>query len=271
MRVSNCGYNYKESSEFFTERSEGVGEYLFLIVRSPARFVMNGQTQYTKGNNVVIYQKGSAQHFGAHNEEFINDWVQFDLEKGDLVFLERLGIQFDTLMQFANVHPLSRLVKQLFEERWSNSPYADETKTLLLRLLLIKLAEQISNHAAVSSQYTMRLSILRNEIFRYPERNWNVEGICASLDISSSYLYVSYKRMFGSSIKEDVITSRIDRSKYLLANTDDNISSISHSVGYDNDVHFMYIFKKKTGLTPTQYRNSFNTNFKYVQHLCKSE
>ena len=31
-------------------------------------------------------------------------------------------------------------------------------------------------------------------------------------------------------------------------------------IGYENDVHFMYIFKKKTGITPTEYRNATATH-----------
>ena len=66
-----------------------------------------------------------------------------------------------------------------------------------------------------------------------------------------------YAQLFGNTIKDDIITSRLEYSKYLLTGTDHTVSKISHMVGYENDVHFMYMFKKKTGLTPSQYRRSF--------------
>ena len=79
--------------------------------------------------------------------------------------------------------------------------------------------------------------------------------------MSPSYLHYTYKKMFGSSIKQDVVNSRLERSKHLLVNTDYPVATIAHMVGYENDVPFMIMFKKKTGFTPTQYRKS---SAKYV-------
>ena len=67
--------------------------------------------------------------------------------------------------------------------------------------------------------------------------------------------------------KSDIITSRLEYSKYLLDSTDHSISNISSMVGYENDVHFMYMFKKKTGFTPSQYRNSSSTYLGLTQRL----
>lgn len=97
---------------------------------------------------------------------------------------------------------------------------------------------------------------LRNDIYSTPQEDWSIDGICKSMSVSSSHLQHKYKLLFGNSIKSDIIASRLEYSKYLLANTDHSISTISNMIGYENDVHFMYIFKKKTGMTPTQYRNS---------------
>ncbi|MBR5569784.1 MAG: helix-turn-helix transcriptional regulator [Oscillospiraceae bacterium] len=47
-----------------------------------------------------------------------------------------------------------------------------------------------------------------------------------------------------------------------LVNTNHNIATISRMVGYENDVHFMYIYKKKTGFTPTQYRRASISYFR---------
>lgn len=256
MKVIRSGYDYREESCFHVERPFGIGIYVLLIIRSPACINLNDQTHYLKGNNVIVYRKGSAQYFAAHNTEFVNDWVAFDLEEEDLLFLESIGIQFDTIMEFSDVHALSRIVKLLFIERWANNPNAEESNTLLLRLLFLKLSDFITKRIVVSSELTEKLAILKNNIYCNPQKDWSIENICKSLSISPSYLHSTYKQMFGSSIKADVIASRIEYSKDLLANTDLKISVIAHRSGYETDVHFMYMFKKKTGLTPSQYRKA---------------
>lgn len=256
MRVIRSGYDYREESCFHVERPVGVGAYILLIIRSPARIILNDQTHYVKGNNVIVYRKGSPQYFFAHNAEFVNDWVKFELDEEDLAFLESIGIQFDTVMEFSDVHALSRLVKLLFIERWADNPNAEESKTLLLRLLFLKLSDFITKEIVVSSKLTEKLTILKNNIYCNPQKDWSIETICRSLSISPSYLHSTYKKMFGSSVKADVIASRLEYSKDLLATTDLKISTIAHRAGFETDVHFMYMFKKKTGLTPSQYRKA---------------
>ncbi len=76
------------------------------------------------------------------------------------------------------------------------------------------------------------------------------------MSISPFCLQHKYKQLFGNSIKSDITESRIQYSKWLLTNTHNTVAAISRMVGYANWVTFMYIFKKKTGLTQTQYRNS---------------
>lgn len=260
MKVILSGYNYRHKVSYYTERPNGIGDYVLLIIRSPARITIDNQTHYIKGNNVIVYRKGSPQYYAAHNAEFVNDWVQFDLDQEELLFYESIGIPFDTILDFPDVYPLSRLVELLWAERWFKYPNAEESKTLLLRLLLLKLSDLILSKTAVSSHFTIELMILRRDISNAPQRDWSIENICKSISISPSYLHSIYKKLFGTTIKEDVLASRIARSKQLLSDTNHSIATIAHMVGYENDVHFLHIFKKKTGFTPRQYRKLASTH-----------
>ena len=260
MRVIQSGYNYQEKTSFNVERNSGIENYLLLIIRSPGRIILNDQTHYIKGNNVIVYRKGSPQYFAAHNTAFVNDWVQFDLDREDLIFCESNRIPFDTILEFTDVYPLSRLVELLWNERWHKHPHSEESKTLLLRLLLLKLSDLILSKTTVSSHYTIELMILRRDISNSPQKDWRIENICKLLSISPSYLHSLYKQLFNTTVKEDVIASRIAHSKQLLSNTNHSIADIAHMAGYDNDVHFLHIFKKKTGFTPKQYRKMASTH-----------
>ena len=57
--------------------------------------------------------------------------------------------------------------------------------------------------------------------------------------------------------QEYVQSIRIQESYRLLINTSKKVLDIAMSVGY-SDVRFFYdIFKKQTGMTPTQYRKAY--------------
>lgn len=49
---------------------------------------------------------------------------------------------------------------------------------------------------------------------------------------------------------------RMEQAKELLKNTDMRIKEISLKIGYEDDRVFMRRFKKYTGMTPGEYRNS---------------
>ena len=70
------------------------------------------------------------------------------------------------------------------------------------------------------------MSILRSQIYNMPYNDWNIEGLAHQLTMSKSYFQHLYKEIFGISVMNDVIQSRIEHSKYLLSTTDISITQI---------------------------------------------
>ena len=50
----------------------------------------------------------------------------------------------------------------------------------------------------------------------------------------------------------------IDLSKRDLLGSTLSVSEIAYSLGFDYPQHFTRLFKKQTGLSPTEYRNQIN-------------
>ncbi|MBR1554990.1 MAG: helix-turn-helix transcriptional regulator [Oscillospiraceae bacterium] len=57
-------------------------------------------------------------------------------------------------------------------------------------------------------------------------------------------------------IQTELIHLRMSSAMKLLRQTDMNIKVIAEQCGYPNMYHFMTAFKKETGLTATEYRNT---------------
>ena len=85
-----------------------------------------------------------------------------------------------------------------------------------MKLFFLKLGEKI--HAVgkeKSDTYYDKLFILRSKIYNKPYQDWNVDGLAHQLAMSKSYFQHLYKNIFGVSVMNDVINSRIEHSKYL--------------------------------------------------------
>ena len=55
-----------------------------------------------------------------------------------------------------------------------------------------------------------------------------------------------------------IVSLRVNAAKGYLENTNKSISEISDAVGYENALYFSRLFKKYTGMTPTEYKKANN-------------
>lgn len=71
-----------------------------------------------------------------------------------------------------------------------------------------------------------------------------------------SYLSRFFKQEMGINLSEYIDDCRIRRAKELLCNTDLMVREVAPQVGYESAHSFTRLFKKLTGMTPQEYRES---------------
>lgn len=71
---------------------------------------------------------------------------------------------------------------------------------------------------------------------------------------NSSYLSTVYKNLTGQSLIDYINQVRINRAKQLLAQSEMRVRQIALTCGFESQQYFHRLFKKKTGLTPNEYR-----------------
>ena len=82
----------------------------------------------------------------------------------------------------------------------------------------------------------------------------SVERVCEHLHISQSYFSSIFKQDTGKSFVQYLTDLRMDRAAALLRETDEKTYTIAQQVGYDEPNYFSYVFKRKFGVSPSQYR-----------------
>ncbi len=81
---------------------------------------------------------------------------------------------------------------------------------------------------------------------------------CASeLGMSAEYLSRLFKSQMATGFAKYVMTRRIELAKGHIASSSATIQQISSTLGFQNAKYFCAIFRKETGLTPTEYRARF--------------
>jgi AraC-like DNA-binding protein len=62
-------------------------------------------------------------------------------------------------------------------------------------------------------------------------------------------------RCYSGGCSGNYYTSNSPECKACLANQDYNMTQIAYTVGYENSMYFSRVFKKHTGMSPTEYKN----------------
>lgn len=85
-----------------------------------------------------------------------------------------------------------------------------------------------------------------------------VKSIASSLNLSPNYFSDLLKSETGKTTQEHIHFRIIDKAKNLLLNTNNSISEIAHELGFEYPQSFSKLFRKKTGVTPSEFK--FETN-----------
>ncbi len=94
---------------------------------------------------------------------------------------------------------------------------------------------------------------------KYIDENYaraiSVKDVADSVYISESYFKSIFKKSSGYSYSEYLTQVRMNEAKKLLQATDKAVTEIAMDVGFQTPNSFSTLFKRETGLTPTQYKN----------------
>ena len=88
------------------------------------------------------------------------------------------------------------------------------------------------------------------------KRKWTLEEMAGLCGYSQSRFSSIYKETYGISPIEDLIRERIKSAGRLLRYSNMPISEVADAVGFTSLYYFSRAFKKETGVSPTEYRET---------------
>ena len=87
--------------------------------------------------------------------------------------------------------------------------------------------------------------------------NLMLQDVAKAVNMSNSRFSTVFSQQNGQTFTEYLMYLRLSKAKELLRTTADKSSQIAREVGYNDAHYFSYIFKKNTGLTPSDYRAQY--------------
>lgn len=87
-----------------------------------------------------------------------------------------------------------------------------------------------------------------------------IEQIARHLKVSQRYLSDTLKKETGKTSTEHLQLYLMEEAKNLLLDPNKSVSEVAYELGFEYPPYFSRFFKKKEGVTPTEYREKYKLN-----------
>lgn len=254
--VGSCGtYHLYTRPKLPTYRPRGRIDFqIIYIAAGKAHFFLDGQDVVVNAGYMVLYQPKEMQryvYYGVDQTEVF--WVHFTGSEVKNI-LKSYGIPLTGHVFYTGKFPeYQKLFQDMIQELQLCRPHYEEYLSLLLRHLFILISRQLD----VGPRLTEHVQNEMEAAIRHFSENYNTEIIiddyAASMHRSTTWFIRSFKQYTGMTPMQYIISVRIANAQRLLATGDYNVTEVASIVGYDNPLYFSRLFKKRTGLAPSEY------------------
>lgn len=143
------------------------------------------------------------------------------------------------------------------EAKQENPSYAIIKQLLSLLFTIIEHEKKKLDKSRVELQKSQNIAFgnflnILEENFQKP---LSVDFYADKLFMSTRNLNLICQEILEQSVSEIIDTRKLIEAKNLLISTDKNITEIANDLGYNENSYFSNVFKKKSGQSPTEFRN----------------
>ena len=129
----------------------------------------------------------------------------------------------------------------------------DAITTLQYRMLL-DYTERVE-HLQFGKRTTKLTRDVANYIQHHMSETITTEQIAEALYLSRPYLSHKFRVESGETLSDFVAKEKTEEAKRLLRYSDKSLTAISSYLGFSSPGHFSRVFRKYTGMTPSEYRD----------------
>lgn len=141
----------------------------------------------------------------------------------------------------------------------------NDINPLLMQLLLGELFIEINQ---CCDNYSQQDNLYIQKTYEYIKSHYQEDITIATLseylNIHPTYIHKLFKQYTNDSVHNVINKYRVQKSIDLLSNTALPLVDIAIDVGFNNRQSYFNAFKKFTGKSPTDYRNAYINNEKWI-------
>lgn len=230
---------------------------LFFIVSGKGQFLIQDRVFPVDVNNLVIIN-ANVPHTEASLSAQPLEYIVLGISGIELAADANFNGQFCILDHFESVEISSCFRNILREMELKNADYEDVCQAYV-EILVIRLMRNIAITAQVDPPVisgNRQCAAVKQYIDLHFKETLTLEQLSEEAHMNKCYLSHAFKREYGVSPINYMISRRIEESKYLLTETDLSMSQIAQVLGFSSSSYFSQVFRKNQEISPMEFRQN---------------
>ena len=230
---------------------------LFFIVGGKGQFLIDDQLYPVDINTLVMINPNVT-----HTEVSLNaqplEYIVLGIDGIELATSNTSNGQFSILNHYESME-ISSCLRNILREMEQKNPGYEDVCQAYMEILIIRLMRTTALAVPAEPQTVStnrQCAAVRRYIDLHFKEPLTLEQLAEEGHMNKFYLSHAFKKEYGLSPINYMISKRIDESKYLLAETDLSMSQIAQLLGFSSLSYFSQVFHRTQSISPKEYRQS---------------
>lgn len=228
---------------------------LFYIIGGKGQFLIDDKLYPVNTNHLVIINPNVT-----HTEVSLNaqplEYIVLGVDGIELTISDTSDGQFCILDHFESLD-IASCLRNILREMEMKQPGYEDVCQAYMEILVIRLMRSTALAIPPEPQAASanrQCAAVRRYIDLHFKEPLTLEQMAEEGHMNKYYLSHTFKREYGISPVNYMISRRIEESKYLLAETDLSMSQIAQLLGFSSPSYFSQVFHRTQNVSPKEYR-----------------
>ena len=226
---------------------------MFFIMSGSGTFQLQRHSFPVSGRSLVIINPG-VMHCEQSNQGSPMEYIVLGVENLEMAANEQGYVLTTFNRDWDTVSVSLRLMLQ--EARSGQDGYSQVCQRMLEIILLRILRRRGLSLAseAVGVDDNRECGLVRRYIDEHFKESITLDQLAELAHINKYYLVHAFRKAYGTSPINYLISRRIQESRFLLTNSNHSLSQISRILGFSSLSYFSQSFHRTEGVSPMEYR-----------------
>lgn len=235
---------------------------LFYIVGGEGQFQINDRIFPVKAHQLVVV-----------NPNILHTEVSFEAHPLEYIVIGIEGLELTIpgtdeerycIYTFPAENNVLACMQAILREMHDREPEYQTVCQAYMEIIMVQLMRNASvSVTQVHSRFptNRQCASVRHYIDQHYKENLTLDQLSEKVSINKYYMSHAFKREYGISPINYLISCRIREGKRLLVETDLSLSQIANVLGFSSSSYFSQSFRNAEGLSPTEYRKANQVKF----------